>query len=271
MARRRRKSRKSRSRGRRRSKAFYAAIGRKGARARARKRAARRAAAKKSSRRRGRPKYRRGRRYRPTLRRYKGRFYASPGSRVKGRRINPRRGRRRRNPGLSLRGLFPTSISDFKDFAVMGAAGAGGWLGVSMMNGFMDRLGVANLKAKITSTPVLSLVNALQSAVSTFVLAGLTRVVIKRPDIVKGVFVGGAAKTVHSLAVPFLAKAAANGGVAAPVAEAALSGFQEQLSGYQYAGGVSGFQVEPGSGMGWTSPVLDRIGRMNYEENTIFG
>lgn len=281
MARKRR--RKSGRRGKRRTKAFYARIGRKGARTRARRKAARRAAARKASRRSGRrrPKYRRGRKTRPTLRRYKGRFYASPGSPVKGRRINPRRRRRRRstrsyrrrrNPGIggALGGLFPTKLAQFKDVAILGAGGAVGYIGVGMLNSTMDRFGVAGLKDKVENPILRSVVNAVQSVVSTFILAGVARMVLKsQPRLTQGIFAGGATKAILDIVNPFLANTAMGGGTGSEVAQVALEGFQEQLSGYQYSG-VSGFQ-ERVPGVGAISDGMSRIAAMNEEQATPWG
>ena len=274
MARKRRKSRAGRK-GRKQSKAFYARIGRKGARTRARRKAARRASARKAARHsRRKPKYRRGRKTRPTLRRYKGRFYAAPGSAVKGRRINPRGRRRkasrrsysrRRNPGIggALGGLFPTKLAQFKDVALVGAGGAVGYLGVGMLNGLMDRVGVASLKDKVESPILRSVVNAVQSVVSTFILAGASRMVLKnQPRITQGIFAGGATKAILDIVNPFLVNQAAGGGTGSEVAAAALEGFQEQLSGYQYAG-VSGFQE---TSLG-ASDGMSRIAALNDSDS----
>lgn len=271
-----RKRRRSGRKGKRRSKAFYAKIGRKGARTRARRKAARRSAARKASRSRsrkgGRPKYRRGRKHRYVTRKYKGRYYASPGSPIKGRRVNPRRRRsyRRRNPGImgSVGGLFPTRLGQFKDAAIIGAGGAAGYIGVGMLNGLIDKVGVGSLKAKISSPLLGSIVNAAESIVSAFLLAGVARMVIKnKPQFTNAVFAGGVTKAILDVALPLIAQTAAGGGAGAGVADAALSGFQEQLSGYQYQAGVSGFQTE----LGYTSPEMNRIAALNVDEATIYG
>lgn len=260
--------RRSRSRGRRkggrRSKAFYARIGRKGGRAAARKRSRRRASRRSPSRRRRR---RSGRVYRPVLRRRRRRWYAAPGSKVKGRRINPRRRRRRSNPGFAggLRNLFPTRIADFKNAAVLGAGGAAGFLGVSALNNVMDRLGVGNLKARIANPLLFSIACAAQSIVSTFVLGGVCRMVLKgQPEFCKGVFAGGATKAILDVATPLLSQVAGNGGAAGEVAEAALSGYQEQLAGFQEVS-MSGFrEVDPG--LGYVSSMLNQVALANEVE-----
>lgn len=267
-----RKRRSSKRRGGKHTKAWYAAIGRKGAAARKRKKAARSRAAKKayrSSHRKRRPRYRaRGKKLRPTVYRRRGKYYASPGSRIKGRRINPRRRRRsgrRSNPGFAIRSFFPTSMGDFKNLAVVGAGGATGWLGVSAVNTLLDKVGVGTLKAKIESPAVMSLVNAAQSAVSTFIVAGLVRTFVKKPEFTKAVFIGGAAKTVHSLVVPYLAKAAGGTGMVAQAADAALSGFQEQeMGGFQER--LGGFQERlSGNALGYVADGLQAVALANAE------
>jgi hypothetical protein len=253
-----------------RSHAWYVKIGRKGAATRRRKKAARSAAARKASRsRKSKPKYRaRGRKTRPTLYKRRGKYYASPGSKVKGRRINPRRRKsrkgRRRNPGLALSTFLPTRVADFKSLAVLGAGGTVGWLGVSMVNGVMNRFGVANLKAKVTSPGLASVVNALQSAVSTFIVAGLVRKFVKKPEFAKAVFIGGAAKTVHSLVVPYLSMASEGTGVMADMADAALSGYQEvEMAGFQER--LGGFREYADTGMGYIADGLQAVALANAE------
>ncbi len=198
--------------------------------------------------------------FRPVLRRRR-RWYAAPGSKIKGRRINPRRRRRygrRRNPGtgLSLKSLFPTSLGQVKEFAVLGAGGAIGFLGVSSINSLLDRFGVDNLKSKIENPILYSVANAVESTVSTFILAGVARMFIKKPEFTKGIFIGGATKAVLDIATPLLGK------LPGPVADAAMSGYQEQLSGYQeqlngfQTGGVAGFQANQ---LGYIDQQLTRV------------